>query len=301
MPAFLIHRILSPSRSRSLVPSLAPSWFGPCPTLRLVLMTTSSCAPWGPSAFIWTGLGLCLLRAIAYLCRLVTLLALCPKMLSPFFCARSSMPLGQLGLRWAPLGPMRSAASLPRSLSTATGRFPQCLSQPLGAPVQCSPLVIYATFSTNMMACFPWVLSWLRVRGLVSPHLFLFALGEEEVLIGPCLRFRVALTTFLWLDVGPAHPATGRMLGCTLFVFTYDFFYLFLFLLFICIPRVPALLFRGVFMRGVAWHNEWLGCLGVPLLALPGLCLLLAYGSRQLAPVASSDRHSVAVALSSSL
>ena len=98
-------------------------------------------------------------------------------MLSPFFCARSSMPLGRLGRRWAPLGPMRSAASPPRSLSTATGRFPQCLSPPLGAPVRCSPLFIYVTFSTNMMACSPWVLSWLRVRGLVSPHLFLICSG----------------------------------------------------------------------------------------------------------------------------
>ena len=45
MPASLIHRILSPSRCRSHVPSLAPSWLSPCPTLQLVLMTTSFCAP----------------------------------------------------------------------------------------------------------------------------------------------------------------------------------------------------------------------------------------------------------------
>ena len=87
------------------------------------------------------------------------------------------MPLGRQGLRWVPLGPMKSAVSPPLSLSTGTGRFPQCLSPPLGAPVQCSPHFIYATYSTNMMAYFLWVHSWLRVRGLVSPHLFLTCSG----------------------------------------------------------------------------------------------------------------------------
>ena len=45
---------LLPSRSRSLVPSLAPSWCGPCRTLRLVWMMTSCSALSGLSAFIWT-------------------------------------------------------------------------------------------------------------------------------------------------------------------------------------------------------------------------------------------------------
>ena len=87
------------------------------------------------------------------------------------------MLLGCLGLRWAPLEPMRSAVSPPLSLSTGSGRFPRCLSPPLGAPVRCSHLFISATFNTNMMACSRWVHSWLRVRGLVSPHLFLTCSG----------------------------------------------------------------------------------------------------------------------------
>ena len=140
-------------------------------------MTTFSCILCGHSTFIWTGLILCLLSAIAFLCRLVALLALCQRMRSHSFCARLSMPLGRLGLRWVRLGLMKSAVSPPLSLSTGTGRFPQCLSPPLGAPVRCSHLFTCATSSTNMMACSLWVHSWLRVRGLVSPHLFLTCSG----------------------------------------------------------------------------------------------------------------------------
>ena len=45
MPVSLTYRSLLPSRSRSHVPSFAPSWLSPCPTLRLVLMPTFFCAP----------------------------------------------------------------------------------------------------------------------------------------------------------------------------------------------------------------------------------------------------------------
>ena len=61
MPAFLMSLTLLPSRSRSLVPSLAPSWCSPCQTLRLVWMMTSCSALSGLSAFIWTVSLLCLL------------------------------------------------------------------------------------------------------------------------------------------------------------------------------------------------------------------------------------------------
>ena len=200
MPASRLCRSLLPSRSRSPVPSLAPSWLSPCPILRLVLMTTFFCALCGPSAFILTGLGLCLLSAIAFLCRLVALLSLCPRLLCRSFCAMLFMPLGRLGLRWAPLGPMRSAVSPPLSLSTETGWFPQCLSPPLGAPVRCSHLFISATFNTNMMACSRWVHSWLRVRGLDSPHLFLTCSGGGGGAI--CYLFTL-------LRVSCTFPVTG--------------------------------------------------------------------------------------------
>ena len=58
---------------------------------------------------------------------------------------------------------VRSVWNLSRS--TVTGRLPLSLSQPLGPPVRCSHLFIFATSNTNMMACFLWVLSWLRVLG----------------------------------------------------------------------------------------------------------------------------------------
>ena len=66
------------------------------------------------------------------------------------------MPLGRQGLRWVPLGLMKSAVYPPLSLSTGTGRFRQCLSPPLGAPVRCFHLLTSATSSTNMMACSLW-------------------------------------------------------------------------------------------------------------------------------------------------
>ena len=110
------------------------------------------------------------------------------------------MPLGRLGLRWVPLGPMKSAVFPPLSLSTGTGRFPRCLSPPLGAPVRCFPHFIYATYNTNMMGCSRWVHSWLRVRGLVSPHLFLTCSGGG----GGAGR-----SLFLLLRVSCTFPVTG--------------------------------------------------------------------------------------------
>ena len=73
MPAFLMSLTLLPSRSCSLVPSLAPSWCGPCQTLRLVWMMTSCSALCGLSAFIWTASLLCLLYSVTFSCHLVAL------------------------------------------------------------------------------------------------------------------------------------------------------------------------------------------------------------------------------------
>ena len=64
-----------------------------------------------------------------------------------------------------PSGLMKSAACPHLSRSTVTGRFPLSLSQPLGPPVRCFLLSIYAISNTSMMACFLWVHSWLRVLG----------------------------------------------------------------------------------------------------------------------------------------
>ena len=125
MPVFLMSLSLLPSWSRSPAPSLAPSWLSPCPTLRLVLMTTSCSALSRLSAFIWTGFLLCLLFAIVFSCLFVT-----PHVLSLRTRSRSSsvtwfLLLGLLGLRWVDSELMTSAVSPPLSRFTATGRSPQ--------------------------------------------------------------------------------------------------------------------------------------------------------------------------------
>ena len=64
------------------------------------------------------------------------------------------------------------------------------------------------------------------------------------MLSAPGLRFHRALAPFHQLDVGPAHPAVAGVLGCSPFFSG--------FIMFICIPRVPAFLGypRVVFMHG---------------------------------------------------
>ena len=72
---------------------------------------------------------------------------------------------------------MTSVVSPPPSHFTVTGRSPRSWNPPLGAPVRCSPLFIYATFNMSMMVSCLWVRLWLWARGLGSPHLFLTCSG----------------------------------------------------------------------------------------------------------------------------
>ena len=64
------------------------------------------------------------------------------------------------------------------------------------------------------------------------------------MLSAPGLRFHRALAPFHQLDVGPALPAVGGVLGCTplFYGFLVFYIYFFCFIMFICIPCVPALL-----------------------------------------------------------
>ena len=82
-----------------------------------------------------------------------------------FFLGRSFLPLRPLDLRLDPSELTTSAACPRLSHSTVTGRFPLSLNQPLGPPVRCSHLFIFATSNTNMMAYFLLVPSWLWVLG----------------------------------------------------------------------------------------------------------------------------------------
>ena len=154
-------------------------------------MKTSRCALCVPFAFIWTGLVLWLLFAIAFGCLLVAPLAPCLRMRYPSFCARSFMRPGRLDLRWVPYVPMRFAVSPPLLLFTGTGLSPRFWSPPLGAPGLCFLHFTCSTFSMNTMAFVRWVRSWLRVRASSSPHLFLTCSGGgggAPLSLSPLLR-----------------------------------------------------------------------------------------------------------------
>ena len=163
---------LWPSRSRSLVPSLAPSWSSPCRILRLVLTTTSCSALSGRSASTLTGLPL-LLLTIAYSCLLVALRTRFRRTRYRSSCEMLFLLLGLLDLGWVESGLMASAVFPPPSPSTETGLSPRFWIQPPGAPVRCSPHSTCATSNTSMMVFCLWVRLLLRARGLGSPHLFL--------------------------------------------------------------------------------------------------------------------------------
>ena len=145
------------SESLSLVPSLAPSWSGPCLILRLVWLMTSCSARCGLSAFIWTISLLCLLFAVDFSCLLVALHVLSRRTPSPSSYVTCFLMLGLLGLRWVASGLTTSAVCPPRSPFTTTGRSPRFWSRPLGPPVRCLRHFIYATFNTSSMVSFLWV------------------------------------------------------------------------------------------------------------------------------------------------
>ena len=71
------------------------------------------------------------------------------------------------------------------------------------------------------------------------------------MLSAPGLRFYKALTPFHQLDVGPAHPAVGGVLGCTPFLVVFScvlflfflFHYVYLYSARPCIPWVPRFFF----------------------------------------------------------
>ena len=76
------------------------------------------------------------------------------------------------------------------------------------------------------------------------------------MLSAPGLRFHRALAPFLQLDVGPAHPAVGGVVGYTpfivvllcSFIFSLFFYYFYLYSAYPCLPWVPRVGF--FFMHG---------------------------------------------------
>ena len=161
MPACLTSRSLSPSRSRSPVPSLAPSWRD-------------------FAAGLNTDLKLCPVRALRlYLLRARSLspgrhrLSVSPR--------RPSRAMSKNAVSFF-LGEVISAAEAARprvgslrahdvrSVSTSAAFHRNwsvtfVLNQPLGPPVRCSHPFLLAASNTNLMAYFLLVPSWLLVLG----------------------------------------------------------------------------------------------------------------------------------------
>ena len=97
------------------------------------------------------------------------------------------------------------------------------------------------------------------------------------MLSAPGLRFYRALPPFHQPDVGPAHPAVGGVLGCTLFISfscVLSFIFCFSLCLFVFCVSLHSLGPPDFFFLCMRDVTSDLVPFGVPLLALPGLCLL---------------------------
>ena len=115
-------------RSHSLIPSLAPSWWCPCPLVRWALLTLSDYVLSVPSFFFASG-------------SWVDPVALSPLSRSVFadgsrhLCA-VAFAEGHRPIRWAPSVPMGLAVTPPVSPSTGPGQSPHFAVRPWG-PGQC--------------------------------------------------------------------------------------------------------------------------------------------------------------------
>ena len=132
-PVSLMFLSLGPSRSRSPIPSLAPSWWSPCPILRRASMSISCCVLRVPSAFLCIGL-VCRSRSLCRPSHAVSSMAV------SILCAWSLLRLGRLTMRWVPLEPIGFEVAPPIS----PGQSPQSWRPPLGAQVGVSYFYLHA-------------------------------------------------------------------------------------------------------------------------------------------------------------
>ena len=271
MPVSPMFRNSWPSLSCLLEPSLALSWSDHCRVLWRAWTMTCCFALYVPSAFISTGLCPWLRVATTFSSLRASPLAPCLRMRFRSSCARSFMGLRRPFLRWVQSVPMTFVVSLPRWRSTATGRSPRFLTHPPEAPFRCLPPFTCATFSMNFKVFARWVRSWLRVRGLSSPHLFLICSvggwgGGSMSPLSPRLRY------LLQVLVVVACPSSSG-LGVSHFVFLLSFFSMFLF--FICFYACPSLKCPVGLCYMDTWRDEWLGFLRDSYSHFPGLCRLV--------------------------
>ena len=109
---------LGPLRSRSPIPSLAPSWWSYCPPLRRALLTLSCYVLRVPSAFLCVSL---VCRSHSH-CRPSRALS---SLTVSILCAWSLLRLGRLPIRWVPSEPMGFAVAPPTSPFTGPDQSPR--------------------------------------------------------------------------------------------------------------------------------------------------------------------------------
>ena len=122
---------LRPLRSRSPIPSLAPSWWSPCPLMRWALLTLSGYVLSVPSAFSLRRSRFSIPFAMSPFSRSV--------FADGFRLLRAvALAEGRLLMRWVPSEPLGLAVAPPISPYTGPGQSPQFCRTPIGAQVSVS-------------------------------------------------------------------------------------------------------------------------------------------------------------------
>ena len=134
---------LTPSRSRSPIPSLAPSWWSPCPLMRWAFLSLYGYVLSVPSAFSLHRSRLSIPFAISPLSRRVFADSISPL-------RAVAVAEGRLPMRWVPSEPMGFAVAPPLS----PGQSPRFCHTPLGAQVGVS------YFSCATFRMYSWQYIW---------------------------------------------------------------------------------------------------------------------------------------------
>ena len=122
------------------IPSLAPSWWSPCPLLRWAFLSLYGYVLSVPSAFSLHRSRLLIPFAISPLSRRVFAASISPL-------RAVALAEGRLPMRWVPSEPMGFAVAPPLSPYTGPGQSPQFCRTPLGTQVGVSYFSC-ATFRT---------------------------------------------------------------------------------------------------------------------------------------------------------
>ena len=139
-PMSRLFLILRPRRSHSPIPSLAPSWWSPCPLMRWALLTLSGYVVSVPSAFSLHRYRLSIPFALSPLSRHVFADGVSPL-------RAVALEEGRLPMRSVPLEPMGFAVAPPILPYTGPGQSPRFCRTPIGARS------VFHTFPARRSAC----------------------------------------------------------------------------------------------------------------------------------------------------